>query len=172
MLNPINLFKAASEGVVFEPDRYNQDQTAVENNVNKLTQSTTPGDTGADNITVGAIAGVTNAAGTVQGALAGVKAFSDQIKTECIAISQSITLGDTPVYKTFVDEATLDGDVYTRAGLRREDGSLAVEFLLSNKVDGLYRTKTYNKYAADGVTLLDTIVRTLTYYPTGTITEV
>lgn len=85
---------------------------------------------------------------------------------------QGLVLGQIPNYITFINPATLDGDVFTYGGLRREDNTLAIDFTLSNKVNGQYLTKTYRYYDVDGITVLSTKVRTLTYYNNGTVVEV
>ena len=95
------------------------------------------------------------------------------IQNNLASMFQGAIASNQPVYKTFVDEASLDTlvDVYTYGGLRDETNKLLIDFTLSNKVNGQYLTKTYRTYATDGVTVALTTVRTLTYHANGVITE-
>ena len=60
-MNPISLKKDTADGQIFSSDRYNTDQTAVENTINKITQSVTEGDAGANHVKTSPVAGTSAA---------------------------------------------------------------------------------------------------------------
>lgn len=177
---PLDLYKTASEGVTFDPTRYNADQTAIQNFLNKLL-SVANGDSGADNIAIAPIPGLgTVDTNTVYEMIAALKSYVETgfiatsngyTQSQILSLLAAASIGQSPIYKTFVDDASLDGDIYTYGGLRREDNTLAIDFTLSNKVGGKYLTKTYKTYSNDGLTVLTTLVRTLTYKNNGSVVE-
>lgn len=66
-MDTISLLKTAADGQIFSSSRYNADQTAVENAINKIISSVTDGDSGADHIKATPISTVSVSANTVQG---------------------------------------------------------------------------------------------------------
>lgn len=81
-MNPISLLKNVVNGDLFDANRFNQDQSAIEDAINKFSQSITDGDSGADNIKATAIS---TSPETVQGILEWI-----------YSALQNVTLGQIP----------------------------------------------------------------------------
>lgn len=166
-MDTLNLFKAAAEGVLFNPQRYNLDMKALEDAINLFISTN-----GAKEIGVNPVTGVTGS--NVQQILSNIAtaAAGKADKTYVDGAIQSINLGEEPIYQEFVEDATLSNGIYTYGGLKREDDTLAIDFTLSNLVDGKYMRKIYRFYDAAGTTIIKTVERDLVYKANGSILEV
>jgi hypothetical protein len=146
-MDPLNLFKNAEDGVVFGSDRYNLDQKAIEDAINKLTQSTAAGDSGADHIKTSGVAGLNSPNNTLQAILAALKQLDDDNKAYVLGQIGGVVLGQIP--DGTITEAKLNSSFIGTVALPTTDktikGSIAELFTSASNGKELVRTAVTGK---------------------------